>query len=101
MSGRDDLILTDHPYLAFLARRRVPLPLLDPSETRLRSGDLTPDEVLGVARSSEPELIVLWKGTLSRVPGFMDWAESRYGVAGRYGTVDDDQPRVIVKGPDR
>lgn len=100
LSERDDLVLTDNPYLAFLARRRVPAALIDPSETRLRSGDLTPDEVIGLGRASRPELIVLWEGTLSRVPGFLDWAERDYEVARRFGTVDGDQPRAILKDRD-
>lgn len=96
----DDFIVTDHPYLAFLAGRRVPPELVDPSEARLRSGDLTDAEVVALANAYAPELIVLWNGKLSRLPGFMAWAEGRYTTGRRFGTVDDDQPRAILRDPD-
>ena len=46
----NEFVLTDHPYIAFLARRMVPPELVDPSRGRARAGTLT-DEVAAAAAS--------------------------------------------------
>ncbi|MFN0071034.1 MAG: ArnT family glycosyltransferase [Chloroflexota bacterium] len=91
-----DVILTDYPYLAFLADRRVPPELLDPSDVRIRAGDFTDEWALGVAMSSAPTIVVLWDNKLRRLPKVMDWVEEHYEQDRRFGT-GDGQPRVIMR----
>jgi len=97
LSGPDDFVLTDHPYLAFLAGRRVPPELVDPSETRLRAGDLTDERVLALAVAYRPKVVVLWNGKLNRLPRFMDWVTTTYRQDRRFGTVDDGQVRAVLR----
>jgi 4-amino-4-deoxy-L-arabinose transferase-like glycosyltransferase len=93
----DDFVLTDNPYLAFLAGRRVPPELVDPSDARLHAGDLTDDEVLALVQAYDPEVIVLWNGKLSRLREFMSWVSADYALNRRFGTVDDGEPRAILR----
>jgi 4-amino-4-deoxy-L-arabinose transferase-like glycosyltransferase len=97
LSRPEDFVLTDSPYVAFLADRRVPPELVDPSEARLRSGDLTDAEVATVAAAYAPEVVVLWQGRLSRLAGVTAWLGAEYQVERRFGTVDDGQPRAILR----
>jgi 4-amino-4-deoxy-L-arabinose transferase-like glycosyltransferase len=96
LTGPDDVVLTDSPYLAFLAQRRVPAELLDPSDVRLRSGDLTDERAVLVAASEAPRLVVLWDNKLRLLPRLMAWVESNYEQDRRYG-MGDGQPRVIMR----
>ncbi len=93
----DDVIVTDEPYVAFLANRRVPPELVDPSEARLRSGDLTDDEVVALAAAYHPKVVVLWSGRFATLPGFLAWVAAEYRQEKGFGTDDSGQPRVILR----
>jgi hypothetical protein len=96
LTAPDDFVLTDYPYLAFLAQRRVPPALLDPSDVRLRAGDMTDEQALAVAASHAPRLVVLWDNKLRQLPRLMAWVESNYQPDRRYG-MGDGQPRLIMR----
>ena len=66
LTDADDFVLTDAPYLAFLADRMVPPPLVDPSTSRINAGALTAEQVIAALRDYDPEVVVLWTGKLAR-----------------------------------
>ncbi len=55
-------VITDAPQLAFLAGRRVPPPLVDTSEARIRAGALGAELAIDVLRDYDVDTVVLWTG---------------------------------------
>ena len=97
LAGPDDFVLTDHPYLTFLANRRVPPELVDLSDARLRAGDLTDEEITALAVAYNPRLVVLWEDKLYRLPRFSAWLKDGYREDRRYGVDEDGLPRAIYR----
>jgi len=60
----DDILLTDSPYLAFLADRLVSPSLVDPSSARIRAGAVTSAELIGSLDTDDADVVVLWTGKL-------------------------------------
>lgn len=100
LTSEDDWVITDQPYLAFLANRKVPPPLVDPSDSRIQAGSLTADQVIGILREYDPDTVVLWTGKLSRFDLFLAEVTSDYVLAQQVGTGSDDWPRLIYRDPD-
>jgi hypothetical protein len=99
-TGPDDWVITDAPYLAFLADRKVPPSLVDPSEARITSGALTDEQAIAVLHDYRPELVVLWSGKLASLRRFSATVADELEVADTYGTVDDGLPRAVYRDPD-
>src|SRR6266508_1986946 len=94
LSETSDFVLTDHPYLAFLAQRLVPPPLADPSKTRIRSRELTGEEIASIGEAYPSKVAVLWSERFRPLRSFRLWFEERYQVAKIYGK-KGDSPRYI------
>lgn len=60
-----ELLLTDDPMVAFLARRGVPPALVDTSVARIRAGDLSQRTVEAVLGDPRIGGVVLWRGTFA------------------------------------
>jgi hypothetical protein len=75
-TGRGDVVVTDDPLQAFLARRRMPPRLVDVSGTRVMSGTLTTEEA--VRESGDARLVVLWAGSLEKLPGYREWVRRHF-----------------------
>jgi hypothetical protein len=71
-----DIVVTDDPLQAFLARRALPPRLVDISGTRVLSGTLTTLEAISL--SQDAKVIVFWARNLERLPGYRAWVQSRY-----------------------
>jgi hypothetical protein len=71
-----DIVVTDDPLQAFLARRALPPRLVDISGTRVLSGTLTTLEAISL--SQDAKVIVFWARNLERLPGYRAWVKSRY-----------------------
>lgn len=99
-TSADDFVLTDAPYLAFLANRKVPPSLIDPSNARIQAGALTADHVLAGLDTYRPELVVLWTGKLARFDSVVEAVDRRYEPVRQFGTVDKGRPRAIYRDPD-
>jgi 4-amino-4-deoxy-L-arabinose transferase-like glycosyltransferase len=72
-------VVTDDPFIAFLAGRQVPPQLCDTSEMRMRTGWLTVSALN--ASLAEPRVggVVLWRGTFRRMaPQFVAGAEKQF-----------------------
>lgn len=93
LSGPDDFILTDHPYLAALARRMVPPDLVDPSVGRIRAGVLRDSDVLADARRYDVRLVLTWADRLRRLAGVPPWLDREYVLAHVFGLRSVKNPR--------
>lgn len=98
LTDPDDFVLTDAPYLAFLADRMVPPRLVDPSEARIEAGALTAEDVTAALRTYDPELVVLWTGKLARFRPLREALAAQYPVVADFGTADG-LPRAIYRDP--
>ena len=82
----DGFVLTDHPYIAFLARRMVPPELVDPSRGRTRAGTLTDDVAARAATDRDARVVLFWADRLRRLGRFNAWVEQRYHPVVSFGT---------------
>ncbi|MFN0074225.1 MAG: glycosyltransferase family 39 protein [Chloroflexota bacterium] len=89
-----DYVITDHPYLAFLAQRLVPPALADPSKTRLRTRELTGQEIVQAGTTYPSKIAVMWEDRFRSLPVFRGWFDETYQVVKMY-VKRGDQPRYI------
>lgn len=100
LSTQDEWVITDEPYLAFLAGRMVPPPLVDPSDARIDGGLLTSDQAIAAFRDYDVDVVVLWTGKLSRLDKFVQTVSDEQALVAQVGTGNDDYPRLIFHDPD-
>jgi len=80
-TSRGDLVITDDQYSAALARRRTPPELVDTSQVRVLSGDLTAQQVEVAAERWHVRAVLLDMGSLpslSLLPGLQEWLVERF-----------------------
>lgn len=99
LTDEDDWVITDGPYLAFLADRKVPPPLVDPSDARIDAGATTGKQVVDVLRRYDADTVVLWTGKLSRLGPFVATLRGEYILIQDHGTGNDDLPRLVYRDP--
>jgi hypothetical protein len=76
-----ELLLTDDPMVAFLARRGVPPALVDTSVARIRAGELSQRTVEAVLGDPRIGGVVLWRGTFAGAfPELVAAAEKAFPV---------------------
>ena len=80
MTRPDDLVVSDHSIVPFLADRRVPGALVDTAALRFQTGSLTSREVLRELDRSEVRAVVVGRA-------FADQPELLRGLSSRYSTV--------------
>jgi hypothetical protein len=95
LTDPSDYVITDHPYLAFLAQRLVPPALADPSKTRLRARELTGQEIVQAATTYPSKVAVMWEDRFRSLPVFRNWFDETYQVVKMY-IKRGDQPRYIA-----
>src|SRR5262249_16770858 len=78
LTGPSGYVVTDHPYLTFLAARLVPPLLVDTSRSRIRSRSLRGAEAIAQATPYDPKLVVLWADRLRGLSEFKAWVEREY-----------------------
>jgi hypothetical protein len=100
VSQRDEFLVTDHPYLAFLAQRLVPPELADPSASRVRARELTGDDIVTAAKKYNVGVVVLWSDRLRTLRTFRSWLDSGFQAVKVYGR-GGDSPRVVYVRTDR
>jgi hypothetical protein len=76
----DDYVVIDHPYLAYLADRRVPPRLVDPSLTAIQSGAIDDHDAIRETQAFRPKLVVFWSGRLQRLGEYATWLERDYSL---------------------
>jgi hypothetical protein len=97
LTSRDDFIVTDQPYLAFLAERKVPPELVDTALTRIRSRSLTGGQAIATAAQYDPKLIVLWGDRLRSLPTFKQWVDRNYQVIKVYNRRGDTDRAIYLR----
>ena len=80
LTGPDDFILVDDPYLAFLNGRKMPPWLVDTSYFRIRSGALSGADVVDHAERFDVRLMLLASDNLRELKKFRDWADEQFVV---------------------
>ena len=80
-----DLTITDDQYTVTLAGRRTPPSLVDTSQVRIQSGELTTAQVATAAERWGVSCVLVddHYGSLSSMPGFHEWVTHRYPVTRR------------------
>lgn len=71
-------VLTDDQYIAALANRDVPPPLVDTSAVRITSGYLTAEQLEDYITRNRIHVILFASGRFDLLPGFRDWVAARY-----------------------
>jgi 4-amino-4-deoxy-L-arabinose transferase-like glycosyltransferase len=84
ISGPAEYLVTDHPYLAFLAGRRVPPGLADFSRSRIMSNDLTYLDADSQTRTFDAKGVIFWSGRLQLLPGYSSQIASGYNLVAMY-----------------
>jgi hypothetical protein len=92
-----DFVLTDYPSLAFLAERPVPPPLADASDTRVRSDELSSDELIAAATTYPSKLAVLRTQRFRSLAGFSSWFGQRYLLVKTYGQDKDIKEQRVAR----
>lgn len=95
-----DFIVTDHPYLAVLARRLVPPELADPSQTRLRSRQLTGAEIVRAAVAHDAKLVALWGDRFRPYQNVRGWIAERWTPIKVYGRGGDSARVMYLRNDD-
>ena len=99
ISGPADYLVTDHPYLAFLANRRVPPGLADFSRSRIMSSSLTDLEVDRQTQTFDPKAIIFWSGRLQLLRGYSNQIASAYSLVAMFDDNRAVYARNDVAGP--
>jgi hypothetical protein len=97
MTDEDDFVVTDAPYLAFMANRLVPPRLVDPADERIRAGDLTDRSIADELDTYDPDLIVLWTGKLGRFPSIQQIVGEEFESVAEFGTVQKGLVRGVYR----
>jgi hypothetical protein len=96
LTGPSDYVVTDHPYLTFLADRLVPPLLVDTSRSRIRSRSLRGADAIAQATRYDPKLVVLWADRLRALPEFKAWVEREYRLVKVYNRRNDLDRGIYV-----
>lgn len=96
LTAPSDYVVTDHPYLTFLASRLVPPLLVDTSRSRIRSRSLRGAEAIAQATPYDPQLVVLWADRLRGLSEFKNWVEREYRLVKVYNRRNDLDRGIYV-----
>lgn len=86
----DAAILTDGHIIAIRGERRVPLESINLSRMRIKTGGLSDQRMIDVARRERPAAIIFWEKKLDSLDDFATWVSCHYTVAKTY----DDRRRI-------
>jgi 4-amino-4-deoxy-L-arabinose transferase-like glycosyltransferase len=96
LTAPDEFVVTDHPYLTFLAARLVPPLLVDTSRSRIRSRSLRGAEAIAQATPYDPQLVVLWTDRLRGLSEFKRWVEEHYRMVKVYNRRNDLDRAIYI-----
>jgi hypothetical protein len=96
LTAPDEFVVTDHPYLTFLAARLVPPLLVDTSRSRIRSRSLRGAEAIAQATPYDPKLVVLWADRLRGLSEFKRWVEEHYRMVKVYNRRNDLDRAIYI-----
>jgi len=97
VTGEHDVIVTDHPYLPFEARRLVPPPLVESSGSRILAKSLTSDIAIKEATRYDAAAVLLWADKLTMLRGFKAWVDRTYVPIRVYAADGRVKPTLYVR----
>lgn len=97
LTAPDDFIVTDQPYLAFLAGRKVPPELVDTALARIRSRSLTGARARELAARYAPKVVLLWGDRLRSLGSFKEWVDQSYRVVKVYSRRGDTDRLLYLR----
>jgi 4-amino-4-deoxy-L-arabinose transferase-like glycosyltransferase len=77
-TGPGDLVVTDDQFAAALAGRDTPPELVDTSQVRVSTGDLTAADVEARAARPDVRAVLMATGRLAGLPGFQAWTAAHF-----------------------
>lgn len=69
-------VAADDPLLTFAAGRLVPPPMTGASHKRIRSGNLTAEDMIGIVLRYRADVVLFATGRLEQLPTFEQWVAS-------------------------
>src|SRR5579875_1058975 len=78
-------VVTDDQFAAALANRDTPPELVDTSEVRVESGDLTASQVEAIIQGDHVRAVLLATDRLERLPGLQAWLQRHFPTRRRIG----------------
>jgi hypothetical protein len=96
-TGPRDMIVTDHPYLTFAARRLVPPPLVESSVTRIIASSLTPEDAIAEATYYGTSAVLLWADKLATMREFKEWVDKSYVPVRVYAADGEATPTLYMR----
>src|SRR6266540_355807 len=85
LTGPDDLVVSDEPYVVAMADRQVPPSLVDTSYVRLRSGSLDAAGINQMIIASGTRAVLFTGRGFERVPGVREWVRANFRLARSFG----------------
>ena len=76
----DEYVITDAHMIALRSGRPVPPELTNTSRMRIRTGQLTDQQVIDIARRTDAGAIVFWEKKLDSLDDFATWVACRYDL---------------------
>lgn len=76
-----EYVITDGHFIALLAERPVPPELTNTSRMRIKTGQLTDQQVIDIARRVQPGAIVFWEKKLDSLDDFATWVTCHYDLS--------------------
>ena len=80
-----EFIVTDSLMLAFHSERDVPPELVNTSSMRIRTGQLTAEQLIAWTQAYRPAAIIFWDDRLESLPAYVDWVRAHYRLARWFG----------------
>jgi len=76
----DEHLVTDAHFIALEAGRPIPPELTNTSRMRIRTGQLTNQQLIDTARRAQPGAIVFWEKKLDSLDDFATWVTCHYAL---------------------
>jgi hypothetical protein len=95
--GPGEYLVTDHPYLAFVARRLVPPGLAEASAVRVRAGSLTDDLAIEQTERYGVRAVLLWADKLNGLRHYQAWLAEHYTPVQIWAAEDDTRPVLWLR----
>ena len=92
-----DVIVTDHPYLTFMAGRLVPPPLVESSVTRVLAASLTADDAIAASDRYGADAVLLWADKLTTMKEYKTWVDRTYVPVRAWAADGEATPTLYVR----
>ncbi|MFN8522056.1 MAG: glycosyltransferase family 39 protein [Chloroflexota bacterium] len=95
-----EMVVTDHPYLPFAARRMVPPMLVESSLTRILAQSLSASDAIGETQRHAAVGVLFWADKIVKLREYREWVEASFIPIRVWGADSEATPTLLVR-PDR